>query len=63
MSSGITITVVGFSLVFIYVIVQILNFYGASTDQYGIYLTFLLFMILSVVVLPNKDSSLKYSND
>ena len=63
MSSGITITVAGFSLLFIYVIVQILNFYGVTTDQYGIYLTFVLFMLLSVVVLPNKDSSLKYSTD
>jgi len=63
MASGKTITIVGFSLVFIYVIVQICNFYGVSTDQYGIYLTFLLFMLLSVVVLPNKESSLKYSAD
>jgi hypothetical protein len=63
MSFGKTITIIGFSLLFIYIITQILNFYGIGQDSYGIYLGFFLFMLLSMAVLPKQDKTLKYTND
>jgi hypothetical protein len=64
MSSIITnLTIVGFSAVFLYVIVQILTFYGIGSDQYGSYIGFYMFLLLSVFVLPNANSTINYSND
>ena len=63
MSFGKTITIIGFSLLFIYIITQILNFYGIGQESYGIYLGFFLFMLLSMAVLPKQDKTLKYTND
>jgi len=59
MSSKI-ITIIGISLLFFYCLVQILNFYGIGTEYYGIYLGFLAFMLLSIIVLPNTYSTIKY---
>ena len=53
-----TITIVGVSLIFLYVLTQILNFYGVSTESYGIYLGFFAFMLMSMFVLPTADSTL-----
>jgi hypothetical protein len=63
MSFGKTITIIGFSLLFIYIVTQILNFYGIGQESYGIYLGFFLFMLLSMAVLPKQDKTLKYTND
>jgi small neutral amino acid transporter SnatA (MarC family) len=63
MSFGKTITVIGVSLLFLYILTQILNFYGIGQDSYGIYLGFFLFMLLSITILPNKDVTLKYTTD
>ena len=63
MSFGKTITIIGFSLLFIYIITQILNFYGIGQESYGIYLGFFLFMLLSMAILPKQDKTLKYTND
>lgn len=63
MSFGKTITFIGLALLFLYVITQILNFYGVGQDSYGIYLGFFLFMLLSMAILPNQDLTLKYSSD
>jgi len=46
------ISVIGFSIIIIYVLLQIFNFYGIGQDIYGIYLAFTIFMILSMVILP-----------
>jgi hypothetical protein len=62
MSFGKTLTIIGFSLLFLYILMQILNFYGIGQDSYGIYLGFFLFMLLSIAILPNEDITLKYSN-
>ena len=63
MSVGKTITIIGISLIFLYIVTQILNFYGIGTESYGIYLGFIGFILLSIVILPNKDSTLKYAGD
>jgi hypothetical protein len=60
MPTGQTITTLGLTLIFIYIIIQILNFYGIGTEYYGIYLGFLAFMLLSIIVLPNTYSTIKY---
>jgi ABC-type transport system involved in multi-copper enzyme maturation permease subunit len=55
MKTGTTITILGISALILYGIIQLLSFYGANPSQYGIYLTFYLFLLLSVFVLPNKE--------
>jgi hypothetical protein len=63
MSLGKTITVIGVSLIFLYAVTQILNFYGIGTESYGIYLGFFAFILLSMLILPNTDKSLKYNGE
>ena len=55
---GKTITIIGFSLIFMYVISQILNFYGIGTSIYGNYMVFYLFIIISLLVLPTAYPTL-----
>ena len=47
------ITLLGVSLVFFYSLTQILKFYGIDESVYGVYILFYLFIILSILVLPN----------
>jgi uncharacterized membrane protein len=47
------ITLIGLSLLFFYSITQILNFYGINESIYGIYLLFYIFIVISILVLPN----------
>jgi len=47
------ITLIGLSIVFFYSIIQILKFYGVGEDVYGIYILFYIFIIISILVLPN----------
>ena len=42
----------------IYVLIQILNFYGIGQDVYGIYLAFLIFLILNSFILPTKNAKI-----
>jgi hypothetical protein len=48
------ITLIGISIVFFYSLTQILNFYGVGQDVYGVYLLFYIFLIISILVLPNS---------
>jgi hypothetical protein len=52
------ITTVGFTILILYILIQILNFYGIGQDVYGIYLAFIIFMILNSFVLPTKAATL-----
>jgi hypothetical protein len=52
------ITTIGIAWLILYIIIQILNFYGVGQDVYGIYLAFIVFMILSSFVLPTKNAQL-----
>jgi hypothetical protein len=48
------ITLIGLSIVFFYSITQILQFYGVGEDVYGVYILFYIFIIISILVLPNS---------
>jgi hypothetical protein len=47
------ITLIGISIIFFYSLTQILKFYGVGEDVYGVYLLFYIFIIVSILVLPN----------
>ena len=47
------ITLIGISIIFFYSLTQILNFYGVGQDAYGIYILFYIFIIISLLILPN----------
>jgi hypothetical protein len=48
------ITLIGLSIVFFYSLSQILNFYGVGQDVYGVYILFYIFIIISILILPNE---------
>ena len=48
-----SITLIGLSIIFFYSLSQILNFYGVGEDVYGVYILFYIFIIISILVLPN----------
>jgi hypothetical protein len=58
MAFGKTITFIGVSLLVMYIMIQILNFYGVDQSVYGIYLVFFLFILLSILILPNSEPTL-----
>jgi len=47
------ITLIGLSIIFFYIITQILKFYGITEDVYGVYILFYIFIILCILILPN----------
>ena len=49
-----SITLIGLSIIFCYSITQILTFYGVGEDVYGVYILFYIFIIISILVLPNS---------
>jgi len=48
------ITLIGFSVILFYSIIQILKFYGIGEETYGVYLLFYIFIILCILILPNN---------
>jgi hypothetical protein len=48
------ITTIGLSTIIFYTMINILKFYGINENIYGIYLLFYLFMVVSIIVLPNN---------
>ena len=52
LSTGTTITVIGFTVILLYVIVQILTLYGVDSSIYGKYIGFYIFLLLSLFILP-----------
>jgi hypothetical protein len=60
-SSGKTIsklTIFGFTILMIYAITKILNFYGIGADKYGSYLMFYVFLILCASFLNIQHSKM-----
>jgi hypothetical protein len=53
-----TITLIGLTLIFLYSLIQIFKFYGIGQEIYGIYLMFYIFIIISILVLPNNYPSI-----
>lgn len=53
MKTGTIITLIGFSILIMYAMSQLLNFYGIGSNVYGIYFVFYVFILLSILVLPS----------
>jgi hypothetical protein len=49
-----TITLVGFTILFFYCVIQIFKFFGIEQHVYSDYLLFYGILLLSVVFLPNN---------
>jgi hypothetical protein len=49
-----TITLLSISVLLFYSLIQILKFYNIGSDVYGIYLYFYIFIIASLLILPNQ---------
>jgi hypothetical protein len=47
------ITLLGLSVIFIYSLIQILKFYGVTSESYIMYMYFYIFIIISIFILPN----------
>lgn len=52
------ITLIGVSILFFYSVIQILKFYDIGIEVYGYYIIFYIFIIISIIVLPNKYPSI-----
>ena len=48
------ITILGISILITYCIVQILQFYGIGINVYGSYISFYIFLLLSIFILPTS---------
>ncbi len=58
MSTSSTITILGISILLIYGITKILEFYGIGINIYGSYIAFYFFILLSSFILPRDYRSL-----
>ena len=58
MSGAKIITALGIASIILYILIQILNFYGVGQDVYGIYLAFIIFMIINFFMLPTKNAEI-----
>ncbi len=54
MASAYEITEIIASIVILFCIIKVLQFYGFNLEDYGIYLSFYVFLLLSKYVLPNE---------
>jgi hypothetical protein len=54
MTTGEKMWAISISLLILYIFVQIFNFYGFDSSYYGIYFTFYLFLLVTLLVLPKK---------
>lgn len=48
-----TITIIGISVILLYSITQILNFYGVGPDKYMIYVMFYVLILACILILPH----------
>jgi len=63
MGLGANITIAGFGMLFIYVVVQILTYYGYSASSYANYITFYAFLLLCYFVLPSTIQPIGGKNE
>jgi hypothetical protein len=47
------VTVFGITMVILYAITKIFNFYGVGINEYGSYLTFYIFLLILIFFTPN----------
>lgn len=57
------ITIVGITLLIVYGLTKVLNFYGVGINVYGSYLAFYVFIMISALVLPRDYFKIKSSYD
>jgi hypothetical protein len=48
------VSILGFTIVIAYIIIQLCTFYDVSPSSYGTYLVFYLFLILSTIMLQSE---------
>lgn len=58
MSASSTITILGISILLIYGLTKMLEFYGIGINIYGSYLAFYFFILISTFILPRNYSKL-----
>jgi hypothetical protein len=54
MSTSLIITTLGVSIIIIYGIIKLLDFYGIGINVYGSYIAFYVFIVLSSFILPRE---------
>ena len=54
MSTSSIITVLGLSILILYGVTRILEFYGIGINIYGSYMAFYVFLLISALVLPRE---------
>ena len=54
MSSSSIITTLGISIILIYGLTKIFEFFGMGIDVYGSYLSFYVFLLISSFILPRE---------
>ncbi len=54
MNTSSIITILGISLLLVYGLTKVFDFYGIGINMYGSYLAFYLFLLISVFILPNN---------
>jgi hypothetical protein len=62
MSASSIITALGISILLVYGITKILDFYGIGINIYGSYIAFYFFLLISSFVLPRQYFQLKLLN-
>jgi len=53
-STSSTITTLGISIILIYGITKILDFFGIGINVYGSYISFYIFLLISSFILPRE---------
>jgi hypothetical protein len=59
MSASSMITVIGISVLIVYGVTKILEFYSIGSNVYGSYIAFYFFMLISYYVLPRDYFNIK----
>ena len=59
MTSSSIITILGISVLLVYGITRLLEFYGIGINVYGSYIAFYFFLLISAFVLPRNYHKLK----
>ncbi len=62
MSTSSIITTLGISILLVYGLTRILEFYGIGINNYGSYIAFYFFLLISSFVLPREYYKLNMTN-
>ena len=58
-STSSTITTLGISILLVYGLTRVLEFYGIGINIYGSYIAFYIFIVLSLFILPRNYTTIK----